>query len=734
MPPSVDEIRERCPEVPAGFLRAHLEALEEAYFQRFDADAIGAQMRALHGLTASEPAEVLTRRWGRRGARVTVLAFDRAFAFSLIAGVLAGLGFRVRSGDVFTVRAQEDGRSVGRIIDHFEGEIEDDEPFEPFAERLAARIKEVLALNARDDEGAREEAKNRVNEQVTARLAETPAPARRALYPVQIETEQLERRTRLRITAEDTPAFLYGLSTALALHGLSIERLRIGGAAGTVEDEIDVVDERGEPVTDPSALERIKLSVGLTKQFTLFLPRAPDPTAALQRFAQLVERAQDLPEESRFGDPRAMSDLARLLGASDFLWEDFIRSQYELLTPVLGEDAGPFAHPVETLGERMDKALEGAVGLAEQRDRLNTFKNEEIFRIELDHILTPGSDFGEMSERLTALAEHLVARAARLIHADLEHSYGKPPRGAAYAVFGLGKLGGVALGYASDIELMVVYQGEGETPGNRRAGITVREFYTELVRDLRHFIKTKREGIFAVDLRLRPYGADGPLAVSRDLFERYYGPGGKAHVFERLALVRLRAIGGNRTLGETIEHLRDRDVYEGEEPDLDALWDVWEQQHRQKVRPGERNAKYSPGALVDLETTVVLLQVLHGGQRTALRTPRVREALSALRDARVIRIDEGDELIAAYRFLRRLINGLRMLRGTAEDLRLPEDDAEELLHLARRLGYEQRRALPAPGARVVADFESYTGGVRAFIERRFGRPCPGTGSQAAAKR
>jgi len=84
---------------------------------------------------------------------------------------------------------------------------------------------------------------------------------------------------------------------------------------------------------------------------------------------------------------------------------------------------------------------------------------------------------------------------------------------------------------------------------------------TAFVRLLTEVVKAKREGIFHVDTRLRPYGAGGPMACSLESFCHYYGPGGPAHAYERLALTRLRTVGGDPALGAQVERLRDEFVY-----------------------------------------------------------------------------------------------------------------------------------------------------------------------------
>ena len=93
-----------------------------------------------------------------------------------------------------------------------------------------------------------------------------------------------------------------------------------------------------------------------------------------------------------------------------------------------------------------------------------------------------------------------------------------------FAILGLGKLGGAALGYASDIELLFVYSDSGTTAGPER--IENAEFFDRLVREVLQLVHAKREGIFHIDLRLRPYGAAGPLGCSLESFCTYYEAGG----------------------------------------------------------------------------------------------------------------------------------------------------------------------------------------------------------------
>ena len=719
----------------------HIARLGERYARVFSEKDVERHLGALARLSPRHPVEILfdPRRDGTLDC--TVLAFDYPSEFSLITGILAGMGFSIVSGEVFTdegipqamvKRKGFERESLGerrRIIDHFSGVLDTPFPLEGWAEDLRSRMEAAICLLEKGDAVSITEAKQQVNELVVRRLAPLHPDSYPVPYPVEIQVDDHgEALTRLRVISEDTPAFLYALSNALSLHDVSIEHVRIRTIHGRVEDEIDLVDLRGRKIDNPELLNRVKFSVLLTKQFTYFLGAAPDPFTALSRFEQIVRDVVQKKKEKEWldllTDPHLLKDLARLLGASDFLWEDFIRLQYETLLPMLSPyvETRPLAEATETLSERMREALKDALSFQEQGQRLNLFKDREIFFIDLEHILHPDLTFNSFALALTRLAEQVVDEGARLVYEDLSSRFGRPRTVAGlearYAILGLGKLGGVALGYASDLELLFVYSDSGKTDGVKP--LTNAEFFDRFVKGVTSLIKSKREGIFQLDLRLRPFGSAGPLASSLDSFCRYYGSAGPSHSYERLALVRLRPIGGDPELGRQIERLRDEMVYFPGHLDLRELKVLRERQFMEKTGAARLNAKFSPGGLVDLEYSVQILQVIHGKDVPSLRTPLLREALEALSEEGVLSAEESARLVNAYTFLRHLINSMRMLRGSAMDLFLPAQSSSEFAHLARRMGYTRGGPLD-PSEQLRIDFENHSAAVRVFVERHFGR-------------
>jgi glutamate-ammonia-ligase adenylyltransferase len=735
----------------------HTARLDARYFERFTQEEIERHVEAIASLAPERPAALIIEQVpdpaDAHALACTVLAFDHPGAFSAIAGILSSSGFDIKAGDIFTwsppsrSSPRDPGLRRRRIIDQFSGTVAPSLWDASWGDQLLLRLREVFGLlEIGGDAAAR--ARRIVNEMAARALSRITEASAATLYPVQIDVSAAGGRTRMRVLSQDTPFFLFTFSTALTLQEVSIEHVTIRTDGGRIEDDFEFVDARGRMIEEPERISRIKLSVLLTKQFTSFLSSAPDPLAALTRFEQLVKDVLAMPQQGKWvqmlSDQGVLRDLAQLLGASTFLWEDFVRLQYEELLPMLAPHLGGarFSEPLEQIPARLRATLDGAEDTPEFERRLNEFKDREIYLFDLDHILTtrrgagsmPGetgaaaqqeafeSDFLLLSRRLTALAEAVVESAAAHAYRRLSERYGEPRTVAAlpvrYAILGLGKMGGAALGYASDIECLVVYSDSGSTAGPEK--IENREFFDMMVRELLRLVHAKREGIFHIDLRLRPYGAAGPLGCSLESFCTYYARGGPAHSYERLSLVRLRAVGGDRDFGSQIERLRDEMVFSAESIDLTELRELRARQVQEKIEPGHPNAKFSPGALVDLEYAVQILQVMHGATERRLRTPRIHEALEALASIGVVETGEASELAAAYRFFRRLINGLRMLRGSARDLVLPGLDSDEYLHLARRMGYAAEPEI-TPAQKLHLDFETNTAGVRAFVERHFGR-------------
>jgi glutamate-ammonia-ligase adenylyltransferase len=352
---------------------------------------------------------------------------------------------------------------------------------------------------------------------------------------------------------------------------------------------------------------------------------------------------------------------------------------------------------------------------------LNRFKDRELFRIDMKHIVDAAPSLTDFSLALTQLAEVILARSVVDCQAKLGRLYGRPllrnRKPCPFAVLGLGKFGGQELGYASDIELLFVYGGEGSTNGKTK--LENSEYFERLVQELLQWIEAKQEGIYHLDVRLRPHGGKSSLANVLEAGCNYCSPTGYAAPFERQALIKLRHIVGDESLGLQMEAHRDSFVYGGQPWDVPAAVELRRQQLRQLVKPGQINVKYGVGGLIDIEYAVQYLQLMHGHNHPSLRTSNTLEALAALVKADVVSRTEGETLRKAYIFTRILIDGLRMVRGNAKDLVLPPPDSEEFVSLARRVGYTTDD-WQACARHLQTDIAHHMQSTSKFFTRRFG--------------
>ncbi|MCX7682744.1 MAG: glutamine synthetase adenylyltransferase [Anaerolineae bacterium] len=706
---------------------SHVARMDPSYVEAFDEEEIARHATLAAQLDEEHLVWVEACPLGEEGYwRVTIVGYDYPGELSLICGLLFVYGFTICDGKVFTYEpstGEAEREARRKIVDVFtvrqvRGEME-----EETWSRYTGELSDLLRMM---DAGLRREARGKLARRVAAAFHKVHETAP-VLYPVdiRIDNSTSAKYTVLHIDAPDTVGFLYELTNALAYHRIYIARVTVETVGNRVRDTLYVTDAEGQKITSPEKQRELRAAVVLIKHFTHLLPHSPNPEAALLHFREFIGelfRRPNWPDElASLGRQDVLYALARLLGVSDFLWDDFLRMQYANLFPVVRDlDALESAKSRAQLQAELEAALaqvhagpQPPSDTAPWRAVVNDFKDREMFRIDMRHILGHTQEFWDFAEELTALAEVVVNAVYHLCHEDLRAVYGTPcledGQISEMAVCALGKCGGRELGFASDIELMFIYAGNGRTTGPHV--ITTAEFYEKLVQHFISSIRARREGIFEIDLRLRPYGSAGSLAVSLESFRRYFAPEGPAWPYERQALVKLRPIAGNEGLGQYIVELRDRFVYTGEPFNVQAMRAMRERQLRHLVAAGTFNAKFSPGGLLDVEYLVQALQITHGHRDPALRSTNTREAMAALAQAGILSPDDYARLRRAHTFLRWLIDGLRMVRGNAQDLTVPPPDSEEFAFLARRLRYGN------DVARLYEDLERHTAHVRELNAR-----------------
>ena len=325
------------------------------------------------------------------------------------------------------------------------------------------------------------------------------------------------------------------------------------------------------------------------------------------------------------------------------------------------------------------------------------------------------ADLAEVCAAMTRLAEATIDAAVTLHHRQLARVHGEPrdEHGAAQSliVIGMGKLGGRELNVSSDVDLVFVYPEDGDTDGER--SLSAREFFERVGRRVIAALHevTPDGYVFRVDMRLRPYGASGPLAVPFSALEQYLITQGRA--WERYAWLKGRALTGARhdELAEIIEPFvfrkyLDFDAYEGLR---DIHRQITEQVKRKDYAP---DIKLGPGGIREIEFIAQALQLVRGGREPALRERGTLPALAALAERGVLPAQAVATLRSAYVALRNVEHRLQY-RDDRQTQSLPAEPAERAA-LAEACGFAGAdafdEALRAHRAAVQAQFATLFGG------------------------
>ena len=341
---------------------------------------------------------------------------------------------------------------------------------------------------------------------------------------------------------------------------------------------------------------------------------------------------------------------------------------------------------------------------------LARFKRREYLRITLRDALNLAS-LAETSLELSELADVLIERALRLAAQHLENLYGMPQWSDASAasaenlqparmtVISLGKLGGQELNYSSDIDLMFLYDHDGTTAGGTSGKIANLEYFVRLAQAILKLLTeaTPEGAVFRVDMRLRPEGQLGDLAISLPAALDYYRT--RAREWELQMLIKARVSAGEAATGETF--LREvRPLIFRQEFHLaavEAVLNAREEISRSLRRGGATdedyaaawNVKLTPGGIRDIEFLAQCLQRVHGGRDpwlTSRGSGSTLVALQHLHDKGYLTQRDFFLLGSAYQFLRKVEHRLQLRDGLQEHT-LPQKTGA-LERIARRCGIE----------------------------------------------
>ncbi len=420
-----------------------------------------------------------------------------------------------------------------------------------------------------------------------------------------------------------------------------------------------------------------------------------DPVTALGYLVRLRERQPDAFE--RIVQSRAaLQFLITTFAYSRFLAEELLQNP-QWVEHLLTRDDLNRVNRVDEFVDHLRSMLASRHWDQFSPDALSLalFRRESLLRILLRDVLGLGS-LSDITEELSNLADAIIEVTYNGIREDLLIRHGRPiemngsePREAGFAVIALGKLGGGELNYSSDIDLMFVYSGNGETDGPQR--ISNKEFYKKLGNQLTALLSTyTAEGFcYRVDLRLRPEGSLGEVCISLEGAQNYYEK--RARDWELQMLIKARVAAGDHETGHKLLSFVEPLIYSSTldfsaVESMSATRDRIDEKLSAKRNGNGRagfDVKLARGGIRDIEFLVQCLQRLHGGRVPWVRHGGTVHGLMRLHDKDLLSPTEYWRLASAYEFLRYLEHRLQ-LEEDRQTHTLPIEP-EALERVARRM-------------------------------------------------
>jgi [glutamine synthetase] adenylyltransferase / [glutamine synthetase]-adenylyl-L-tyrosine phosphorylase len=456
----------------------------------------------------------------------------------------------------------------------------------------------------------------------------------------------------------------------------------------------------------------------VAKRAELLIDASPDPLRAT-RCLECLRRESPAVFDRIVNSPAALRAAVALFTFSNFLGEAVLRNPAAILDLV---ESGTLYRVLTA--EEFSSLLAVELGLrptAPEPVDLARFRRRQIARIALRDVMGLAT-LSDIAAELSSLADAILDQAYRAVRAELVARYGEPrladgsPCG--FSVIALGKLGGAELNYSSDIDLMFIYGGNGQTTGE--SPLSNKEFYKKVANQYTALLSTyTAEGqCYRVDLRLRPDGTLGEIAMPEDGARTYYAE--RARDWEKQMLIKARVAAGEPEPGAALLEFVEPLIYESS-LDFRAVEAVSETRARISEKMASRRSgrdgldiKLTPGGIRDIEFLVQCLQRLHGGRERWVRHGGTLLALFRLRDKGLLSDVEYARLATAYQFLRNLEHRLQM-EEDRQTHTLPQDP-DRLELLARKMPAAATGA-PLDAAALREQLESHLEKVRQLYER-----------------
>ena len=378
-----------------------------------------------------------------------------------------------------------------------------------------------------------------------------------------------------------------------------------------------------------------------------------------------------------------------LFALSDFIAESAIHSP-DLLLELLQSGELQRAERQQEYAPALAALLAPVTDEEALKRALRRFRRRQMMVIAWRE-LSAQAEVEESFVHLSTLADVLITQALEWLYARACREQGTPVNAEGVAqplvVLGMGKLGGGELNFSSDIDLIFSFPENGQTQGGRRS-VDNQTFFIRLGQQLINALhQTTIDGqVFRVDMRLRPFGDAGPLAVSFTALEDYYQHHGRS--WERYAMVKARVLGPQSAAGDELQQMLRPFIYRRyiDFGAIDALRKMKGMIEAEVRRKGLKdNIKLGAGGIREIEFIAQVYQLIRGGRERALQIRHLPDVLRELGRSGDLAPASVEALLRSYRFLRRVENILQEI-GDQQTQTLPESERDRL-RLVSVLGF-----------------------------------------------
>ncbi len=416
-------------------------------------------------------------------------------------------------------------------------------------------------------------------------------------------------------------------------------------------------------------------------------------------------------------NPQAVDSVIKIFSSSEYLSKIVIRHP-EIVDMFLDPEEMLKKRSKDDMKEELLSLIERCVSYAEKLDMLRKFKNTEEVRIGYIDILGYVNP-AEASRSLSYLADASLVCALKIAGEEVRRAYGRPlcrTEGklteAGFCIVGMGKLGGEEITYGSDLDIVFLYSGDGETDGKQ--SISNHEFFTHLAsKTMSAITSMTREGsVFKIDVRLRPSGSKGPLSQSVTAFRAYINE--HADIWELQSLTRARIIAGDGPAGREVAEAIHSALYTVSRSPGNLKPAIRGMRKRMEDEVSRENSEYydikaGEGGIIDIEFIVQCLQLLHGAKLPSVRVTNTLAALEALHSEKLLSKEQYSTLKKSYIYLRTLESRLRVVQNVPSHL-LPRS-AARLTSMAIRMGYRDTKKVSG-AVRLTGEYEALRKSVR----------------------